>query len=505
VPKQNIAFHAFGDTALADALGLKPPPFVKKEEAHRQIEYVQEYAGELGCQSLVIESHYIDRDYMEDHSVFYSKSLYPYPNSCQRIHFFSVDQATLSTELKRLLDVLNRRDFRKACSAFSERYYLGFSVIKPLPGCPVGRTVLRCFPKRKDKTLVRRFDCACNYPAHLLGVHLSVRGLAFQQQDLGVSACATTALWSALQRARELEGNGPATPAQITIRASQFALPFGRPMPSEKLSLDQMCQAVQSFGYAPNLFRADDFDHSRGLLYSSVSSGLSPVLILEAPRGDRMHAVTVAGMKVRDPHVETLINPLIDDRAGDLVDLYIHDDRLGPYLRAEIRRQRRRNRLVIKVPLRKGQKTETWYLTHILLPMHSKIRLSLGDLRELGITLVCSAHAFRESLLHVGPIITSWSSWITRSHSYLESLSVTKDRVSPRVVEELCKSLMFPRYVGVVRMEAADLDPLDLLVDTTSTQRNLNCLGIVQTANTRTNTNSLAHFLAFHCECPLFR
>jgi hypothetical protein len=218
-----------------------------------------------------------------------------------------------------------------------------------------------------------------------------------------------------------------------------------------------------------------------------------------------MHAVTVAGMKVRDPHVETLIDPLIDDRAGDLVDLYIHDDRFGPYLRAEISRQRRSNQLVIKVPLRKGQRTETWYLSHILLPMHSKIRLSLGDLRELGITLVSSAHAFRESLLRVGPTITSWSSWISRSHSYLESLRVTKDRLSPRVVEELCRSLMFPRYVGVVRIEADDLDALDLLVDTTSTPRNLNCLGIIQTANTRSNTNTLADSLAFHCECPLFR
>jgi len=498
VPEQNIAFHAFGDVALADVLGLKPPPFIKKEEAHRQIEYVQEYARELGCQALVIESHYIDRDYMEDHSVFYSKSLYPYPNSCRRIHFFRIDQATLSAELSRLLSILNCRDFHRACSEFSDTNYLGFCVVKPLPGCPVGRTVLRCFPKRKDNTHVRRFDCACNYAAHLLGVHLSVRGLAFQQQDLGVSACATTALWSALQRARELEGNGPATPAQITMRASQFALPFGRPMPSEGLSLDQMCQAVHSFGYAPNLFRADDFDHSRGLLYSSVLSSLSPVLILEAPRRDRMHAVTVAGMKLRDPHLATLVNPLIDDQAGDLVDLYVHDDRFGPYLRAEIRR--RGKRLVIHVPLRKGRKPETWYLTHILLPMHSKIRLSLGDLRELGITLVTSAHAFRESLLHVGPTITSWSSWITRSHNYLES-----HRLTPSVVENLCRSLMFSRYVGVVRIEAPDLDPLDLLLDTTSTQRNLNCLGIVQSASTRIKTNSLAESLALRCGCQLFR
>jgi len=37
-----------------------------------------------------VEQHYIDRDHIEDHSVFYSKSLYPYPNFCCRVHFFSL-------------------------------------------------------------------------------------------------------------------------------------------------------------------------------------------------------------------------------------------------------------------------------------------------------------------------------------------------------------------------------------------------------------------------------
>ena len=125
-------------------------------------------------------------------------------------------------------------------------------------------------------------------------------------------------------------------------------LALRRPMPSEGLSLDQMCQAVHSLGYAPNLYRADTFDVSRGLLYSAVSSGISPVLIIE--QGDRSHAVAVAGMKVRRPHVECLVDPLMDDRAGDLAALYVHDDRYGPYLKAEIRR--RRNRLLLQIKLR---------------------------------------------------------------------------------------------------------------------------------------------------------
>lgn len=274
---------------------------------------------------------------------------------------------------------------------------------------------------------MRRFDCACNYTAHVLGVPLRISGLAFQQQDLGVSACATTALWSALQSARELEGSSAATPAQITIRASQFALPFGRSMPSEGLSLDQMCQAVQAFGYAPSLFRAENFEVSRALLYSAVRSGISPVLILEDPKEDLAHAVAVAGMKVWRSHKRSLVTPLMDDRAGDLKALYIHDDRYGPYLRAEIRKQK--SSFLIRIPLRASLDAETWRLSHILIPMHAKIRLSFGVLRKAAIQIVGDIQAFRESVLSTEAAITSWDMWIMKSHSYVESLIVGENKL----------------------------------------------------------------------------
>src|ERR1019366_10680056 len=63
------------------------------------------YAQELGCSTVVVEQRYIDRDYMEDHSVFYSKSLFPYPNFCRRVHFFAADADQLKRELSRLVGV----------------------------------------------------------------------------------------------------------------------------------------------------------------------------------------------------------------------------------------------------------------------------------------------------------------------------------------------------------------------------------------------------------------
>ncbi|MBL8227251.1 MAG: hypothetical protein JNL98_02185 [Bryobacterales bacterium] len=503
--RQQISFVSFGDRSLADVLALDVPPFTSKAEAHRQLEYVEGYVRDLDCHSLVVEDHYIDRDHMEDHSVFYSKSLQPYPNACRRVHFFSCDSAVLKRELKRLRSTAPPEQFRTESAEFSKRFYLGFTVIKPLPGCPVGRTILRCFAADADKGYLRNFSCACDCRAHLLGVPLSIRGLAFQQQDLGVSACATTALWSALQRARELEEGAAATPAQITMRASQFTLPFGRPMPSEGLSLDQMCQAVHSLGYAPNLYRADTFDVSRGLLYSAVLSGISPVLIIE--RGDLWHAVAVAGMKVRRPHVRNLVYPLMDDRAGDLAALYIHDDRYGPYLKADIRRKtdnrRKKDRLLLEIKLRNSSVIERWVLSHLLIPLHPKVRLSFGELQRAAIRLVREIHAHRQSILAARETVTSWDCWIGKSHSYVESLILGENRAPESLIATLCTTVPFSRYLGIVRVEADDLDPVDFLLDTTSTERNLHCLALVRPATSRPQTRDLTELLALRYGCSV--
>lgn len=370
---RSAVFVNLTETTLRDLVGLDPP-LREADKAHRQLAFIEKHIRheQVNAQSVVIEDHYIDRDFMEDHSIFYSKNLVPVSNHCRRVHFFNIDAGAVEEALRGIRDQQTALNFKAASEAFASQHYLGFCVIRPLPGSPVGRTVLVSFPK-EGTDFIRDFGCVCDYKVHLAGVPLRIRGLAFQQQDLGVSACATTALWSALHRARELDGGFPATPAQITVRASQFALPFGRSMPSEGLSLDQMCQAVQSLGYAPNLFRAKRFLVSRWILYSAVRSGIAPVLILSNGNG-LAHAVTVAGAKLKREH--QVEDPLKDEMASDLFALYVHDDRFGPYIRADIKKDQEDLNLEIEILDAKYGTKEIWRLSHILVPMHNKVRLS---------------------------------------------------------------------------------------------------------------------------------
>jgi hypothetical protein len=429
-----------------------------------------------------------------------------YPNSCKRLHFFSLDEEKLKLEIKRLQllasQPLQNNSFISACASFSREHYIGFAVIKPLPGCPVGRTVLRCLPGDSGKGHHRLFGCAFDYSAHLFGLPLTVYGLAFQQQDLGVSACATTALWTSLQNARQLEQSGAATPAQITMRASQFTLPFGRPMPSPGLSIDQMCQAIQSLGYSPNLYRAESghnaFVFLCAILHSAISSGISPVLIMDLQSQDVSHAVAVAGMGVGGPTDGLAVTEMGHSSSG-LVALYIHDDRNGPYVKATI--GKRAEELQLRLGFQRQK--ETWILTHILIPMHAKIRLSFRGLYEAGLEILLQVQAFLESQLRIKKPGTSWTSQIVRSHSYIESLLRAGQSA---LADRLCESIPLPRYMGIIHIEAPSLDPFDVILDTTSTERNLNCLGVVQlgAGKTSAETTLLCKRIARKFVCRAF-
>jgi hypothetical protein len=332
---------------------------------------------------------------------------------------------------------------------------------------------------------------------HLAGVRLQVRGLAFQQQDLGVSACATTAIWSALQSARHLEETAFATPAQITARATQYALPYGRSMPSEGLTVEQMCQAVRSFNFAPDLVRPDDFRACRRILHASILSGICPIAILEEGPDADAHAVAVVGMKVRDRR-EAPLGGFLDDHASELSGLYVHDDRYGPYLRGEVRPSSN-GHLLLRLSTRERGDGEDWLVTRLLFALHSKIRLSFNELCTISFGVTDQLYLFRRVETGAGGKIGCRRA-IVRGYTYVESICVDASD-GAHLAEALYKRVPLPRYVGVIRMEGEQLDRIDLLLDTTSTKRNLHALAVVKHGSDYAETRDLADLLAKYYDC----
>ncbi len=54
-----------------------------------QLTYLSAYLEQIRCATVLIEDHYVDRDYVEDMAIFHVRSLCAYPPYCQRIHSFN--------------------------------------------------------------------------------------------------------------------------------------------------------------------------------------------------------------------------------------------------------------------------------------------------------------------------------------------------------------------------------------------------------------------------------
>ena len=483
IAPQRISLLRFNPRRLRVQLNLPP---LDEPVAASQLAYIASYVDSLDCRSILIERHYIDRDYIEDHSLFYSRSLYPYPNSCQRVHFFKTSVATTRQRLQATLRsaAAGRERYARECSALSGETYLGFSVIKPLAGSPVGRTILRTFPESTDDGRRRVFPCIRSYEVHVNGIELTVLGLPFQEQDVGVSACATTAIWSALQKIQESESLPAATPAQITTLASRFALPFGRALPADEgLSIDQMCQSVQALGVSPNLLVATDLETTRGHLYSALRSQIPPILILRAEGVDDFwHAITAVGMRLLNRHKLAQAPNGLYDRASELEALYVHDDRTGPYLRADLQRLPNGGLGLNLLRGRDRNDIERWTVTHVLIPTHQKIRISLSTLRQRAVDLVGWVHIGCEQLDSTydrEKNSVTFETWIARPHLYMNHLNFNDMFPATAVIQRLAERLVFPRYVGIVRLACPMLGMIDVLIDTTSTSRNMHYVSVV--------------------------
>ena len=457
-----------------------------------QAAYLERYLREIGCVSFAAERQYVDRDFMDDYSAYYASNLFSPDNYCTRIHFFCADAeeveekliALRETDPERLLELTDRRtELATACRRFSRAYYLGFVVIRPLPGSPIGRTVLRPYADRdKSKEFTRDFSCTRDYVTHVDGLALTVKGLAFQQQDLGVSACATTAIWSALHKIAEVEHIGLLTPARITSMASRYSLPHGRSMPSAGLSLDQMCQGIRAAGLAPTLLRTSNtgegFSAVRAFLHSSILSGIPPILVLQAGENIR-HAVTVAGMKV-DENVEPApISESWFDKSNELSGLYVHDDRYGPYQDADLIEEKGQAVLVLNV--RSGAEKivkERLPLTHIIFPLHPKIRLGFNTIREVAAEIAQHTTALLVAESAPDTRVTI-STRISLAHKYLEALLLSSPRTVAQEVEIIAEETRLSRYIALVELGLSDGGRIDVVIDTTSSIRDIKPLAII--------------------------
>src|SRR5690606_19992342 len=176
-------------------------------------------------------------------AAFYGTSARGYKNICRRVHFF--DAEDVSREL--LEQALS--DDPEAIKTLQDSY-IGYIVLRPLDSAPFGRTVLRHYPQGNQQTT--RIDTpARSYHCNLGGLKLTVHGLAWQQQDRGVSACATIGIWTLLHSSAFDDVHSIPTTADITKAAHINSSLGSRPFPQRGLKIEQMLEAILAYDLAP--------------------------------------------------------------------------------------------------------------------------------------------------------------------------------------------------------------------------------------------------------------
>ncbi|WP_323750378.1 hypothetical protein [Marinobacter sp.] len=297
------------------------------EDTHQK-KYIISYLSGAGAKTILVEENYFDRDYLDEFSSFYSRVARGYKNVCKRLHIFGPNK----TNIDGFLESLNTNDEESVI----QNNYLGFIVLRPIRSAPFGRTVLALYPDKTPET-PRITKPARTYHVHIAGLRLSVKGLAWQQQDTGVAACATIGLWTMFHSSALDDHHAIPTTAEITTSAEEFG---ARAFPSKGMTSNQILEAIHRQDFNPVAVSGDIKDDNGVVLgfskkrfsvncLSFVRSGY-PVLLL-GHNGVGGHAICIVG--ARENQVDENNEESICAEDDNSFHFYVHDDNYGPNIR----------------------------------------------------------------------------------------------------------------------------------------------------------------------------
>lgn len=358
------------------------PAEVIKNKNHYK--YLVKYLSskEIGAQTIVTEEEYINKDYIQDYSFYYSLCFKEYSSKCKRIHLFS-NKFSLDELQEKILSPQEEN------AEFWDNY-LGFIVVKPIPTTIIGFTILKTYASNEEFSS-RNFFGLRKYNVHFFGTKIKIKSLAFQEQDSVLAACATTAIWSMLSKAALDYHTILKSPSEITKDADNLGHDGSRLFPNKDgLNINQICKAIYNSGLVTEL-KQPDITHpttGEGVLSNSyikqIINAYSPIgipiiLIIAVPNSASygLHAITVSGMKQNEiaaidskPETVSYTSEFIDK-------LYAHDDQFGPFVRVEFEEDGE-----IKCPWNENDPAKRKTLVcSIVVSVYPKIRISYEDIK----------------------------------------------------------------------------------------------------------------------------
>jgi hypothetical protein len=293
-----------------------PSPELDDPSRVATLEKIVAHAMLLGATSALIEYRYIDADWRAEHATYYSRAFRQYPNVAHRIHFFR-DPIELPTG-----DVAEDFD-----PDFSDFGYLGYTVLRPLPSAPVGRTMLP--PTHDDSKFIR---CAVRDSVSLFGRRLKIIGAPFASQDGQLGGCGHASVWITAYYHHAAIGHPRHLPDAVAASVSH-GIGLGRPSAKGGATVYQLSTAFRELGLDPIVYHVGELeaaeDDADFLVRRYLDSGL-PVTI------------------VANKHTQVLVGY---DESAETSAYFAQDDQEGPYIRTSLPVASRDDEAYIIVPL----------------------------------------------------------------------------------------------------------------------------------------------------------
>ena len=439
---------------------------IEQARSDTHVKYLFGYLGdpEINARSIIVETDYVDGDFLEDFASFYVRCFEPYERFCKRLHFFSMKLS------RQDFDALASSNASSELIADVKKHYLGFIVVKPLPDAIIGRTQLKTYGPDGGR---RNYTALVRYEAHIFGIDLAVESLAFQEQDRAVAACATVALWSCFQKTSRLFGTPAPRPPKITLDATQ-SIYDQRALPSNGLYVEQICNAIRLNGLDPEVFGQSARERLpiASLIYAHLKGGL-PVLLVVEVEGLEGHALALSGFSLRDTpqlKIETANPP---KEAPQLVGLridefYAHDDQHGPFSRLRVLAPHKGKPVAFEGSWQHSNgKKRKLLLRQIIIPVYHKIRLNFitvyDRLRRRIHPLVLTAASI------TGHDLLEWDVYLTTTNDYKKAICEERLLNGGRLTQILGSQQ--PRFFWRCLVRSKGMPLLEFLIDATSFMR----------------------------------
>jgi hypothetical protein len=386
-----VQILTYSDSSLADALANE---YTTSEviSCKNHFNYLKSYLGSTGvdAHTIVIEKDYISKDFLHDYASYYALCFEKYPKFCKRVHFFKTSFTAEKFQEVILGDESDYIEFWKN--------YLGFVVVKPIPVTVIGYSVLKTYSYGKGFD-TRNFWGTRKYKVHFFGNEIEFDSLAFQEQDSVLAACATTAIWTMLNKASVDFYTILKTPNQITKDADNVSPDGSRLFPNKGLNISQICQAILNSGLVSEVKQPDySLKDKKGKEITKVISnrylkkilsayspiGIPIILVVDVPNGDSyvLHAITVSGFKQKSP-VSIAPKTEIAWLSDNIEKFYAHDDQWGAFAKIKFKDDAE---TVSPWTVDHSQKLPT-YTTHIIVSVYPKIRISYEDIEAIVLGL----------------------------------------------------------------------------------------------------------------------